>query len=304
MFNPYVRNSLLRTLSFTIKSLGAILLAFNLTAAAQTFAGANTGAIPDGPGSLNCSTATPRNVTFAVTGVAGPPASVTVGFTITNHTYIGDLDIALIAPNATTFTIMSRVGATTATNNPESSNVNGSYTFSDVASGGGIWAAAAGGGNSFVIPPGSYRTQASGPFSPANPGPAFTSLNSAFTGVSAPNGTWTLRFRDCEAVDTGSISAATLTILGPSAAGASLSGRVLTSTGRGISKARITLTGGGLSEPLYTITNPFGYYTLPEVPTGDTYIVTVSTKRYSFAQPSLVVTLNDSVADLDFLALE
>ena len=303
MFNPTGKNSPLQTLNPAIRLLVSIILAFNLTAAAQTFTGANTGAIPDGPSPLNCSTATPRNVTFAVTGASAPAAGISVGFTIVNHTYVGDLDIALIAPDATTFTLMSRVGATTSTNNPESSNLNGTYTFADV-SGGGIWAAAASGGNSFVIPPGSYRTQFGGHFTPVNPGPAHTLLSTAFTGVTNPNGTWTLRFRDCHAADIGTISAASMTVLGPSAAGVSLSGRVITSSGLGIAKARITLTGGGLMDPVSVITNPFGYYSLPDVPAGDTYIVTVSTKRYSFAQPSLVVTVNDSVADLDFQALE
>ncbi|MBC7901618.1 MAG: carboxypeptidase regulatory-like domain-containing protein [Saprospiraceae bacterium] len=279
-----------------------VIISCNSSAPAQTFPGTNTGAIPDGPNPINCTTAAPRNVTFSVSGVASPVASVSAGFTI-NHTWAGDVDVVLIAPDSTTFTLMSRVGATPTVVNAENSDLTGTYAFSDAAAG-GMWAAAAGGGNAFVIPSGSYRTQASGPFTPVNPGSAFTLLNNAFTGVAAPNGTWTLRFRDCEAIITGSVSAATLTFVGASAAGASLSGRVVTSSGRGIGKTRVTLSGGSLMENIDVLTNPFGYYTFPDVPVGETYIVTVLTKRYSFAQPALVVTLNDSIVDLDFYALE
>ena len=74
-----------------------------LTAFGQTtFPGTGTGAIPDN--SATCATVegSPLNVTFTVTGIAGAPSNVSVSFTGT-HTWVGDVNARLIAPNGTTF---------------------------------------------------------------------------------------------------------------------------------------------------------------------------------------------------------
>ena len=77
----------------------------NLTLAAApaaTFNGANVGAIPDAA-TGNCWGAfvpTPRNVTFNVTGVTGPPSNVELSTTFSPiHSWVGDVRATLIAPN-------------------------------------------------------------------------------------------------------------------------------------------------------------------------------------------------------------
>ena len=82
----------------------------------------------------------------------------------------------------------------------------------------------------------------------------------------------------------------------------SLSGRVLTGSGRGIPNTFVTLSGGNLPNPIATRTNSFGYYNFQELQSGQEYTVTVSARRYSFAQPTQMITLNDNVSDLNFVA--
>lgn len=82
---------------------------------------------------------------------------------------------------------------------------------------------------------------------------------------------------------------------------AQVGGRVVDANGYGISKAQVKISGGDLSEPMTVITNPFGYYSF-EVPSGQTYIVRVGSKNYTFSNPTRVINVNDNVSDLDFTA--
>lgn len=88
----------------------------------------------------------------------------------------------------------------------------------------------------------------------------------------------------------------------PTAAGASINGRVVAANGRGISKTYVTLSGGSLPGPVYALTNAFGYYTLENIPSGQTYTLTVSSKRYQFANTTRVINLDDNLTGIDFTA--
>jgi hypothetical protein len=99
-------------------------------------------------------------------------------------------------------------------------------------------------------------------------------------------------------VDAVSLQAPAVT----TAANVTVGGRVLTASGAGISKAAISMD-DGTGNTRTARTNPFGYYTFDEVPAGRTYVISISDKRYQFVNPTRVVTINDSLADLDFTAL-
>lgn len=88
----------------------------------------------------------------------------------------------------------------------------------------------------------------------------------------------------------------------PTAAPASISGRVATADGRGIGGARINVVNTSTGGTVDVITNPFGYYTVGDLRVGDIYVATVSHKRYSFVNSSRTITLNEDVADADFEA--
>jgi hypothetical protein len=89
--------------------------------------------------------------------------------------------------------------------------------------------------------------------------------------------------------------------LAPSAAAVSISGRVLTADGRGIRSTAVVLT-DSLGNSRTAITSSFGYYRFDEVPAGETYVLSVSSKRYQFAPR--VVTVQDEIVNLDFIAQE
>ncbi len=87
--------------------------------------------------------------------------------------------------------------------------------------------------------------------------------------------------------------------LAPTAASVEVSGRVMTQTRRGLNKALVTITDQSGSTRTAT-TNPFGYFRFADVQAGETYIISVSAKRYHFAPQVLNVT--EDLTDLSFMA--
>lgn len=85
------------------------------------------------------------------------------------------------------------------------------------------------------------------------------------------------------------------------AANSAISGRVIAGK-NGLSNVNVTLSGGSLPQPISIKTNSFGNYKFDNLPTGETYILTVSAKKYTFTTPTKIVNLNDEVTDADFAA--
>ena len=151
------------------------------------------------------------NVAFSMSGLtATAPVDVATSMTFSpNHTYVGDLDVALIAPNSTQATIFSRTGATTAGSFGDDSNLAGPYRFFDNNSN-SWWTAAGAVGDTSAMDTRQLRGSSAGG---AGGTGANTQITPTFSGVTNPNGTWILRFRDGGGGDTGSVSAASLTLL-------------------------------------------------------------------------------------------
>jgi hypothetical protein len=87
-------------------------------------------------------------------------------------------------------------------------------------------------------------------------------------------------------------------LLAPTAAPVIISGRVSNGK-RGVHRARVTLTAPG-GEVRSVVTNPFGYYRFEEVRAGETYIINVHSKYYSFN--AQVVTVTEDLTNLNFTA--
>ncbi|HQU85580.1 MAG TPA: sialidase domain-containing protein, partial [Pyrinomonadaceae bacterium] len=85
------------------------------------------------------------------------------------------------------------------------------------------------------------------------------------------------------------------------AANTAISGRVIAGK-NSLSNVAVTLSGGNLSQPLTVKTNSFGNYKFDNLPTGATYVLTVSSKRYTFTPSTKMINLNDEVTDADFAA--
>lgn len=91
-------------------------------------------------------------------------------------------------------------------------------------------------------------------------------------------------------------------IAGPTAANATISGRVLTENGFGIRNVRVMITSNSLTSPRTALTSSLGYFTFDDIEVGQTYIITVMSKRYGFALPSQVISVTDSISDIVFIA--
>ena len=169
------------------------------------------GDIPDAPvgspaGTFSINPALQRNVQFPITGLAtAPPSAITLSMTFAPaHTYIGDLDVRLIAPDGTEGLIFSRVGASDMNPNGDSSNLDGAYQVLDIGGAFNWWTEAAGIGDGSPLDATGYHASTAGG--------GDTSLVGLFSGVTNPNGTWILRVRDGNDGDTGGVSFASLDV--------------------------------------------------------------------------------------------
>lgn len=89
--------------------------------------------------------------------------------------------------------------------------------------------------------------------------------------------------------------------LAPTAASASIGGRVMTASGRGIRNVYLTLTDSNGNNRL-AVSTTFGYYHFKDVAAGETYIISASAKRFTFIQQSQVLNINEDTDGINFIA--
>jgi len=241
--------------------------------------------------------------------------SVIGSMRVTLYDYTGttpdNVDVLLESPNGTKFVIMAAAGGTTPITTPVTLNLtdNAAQVMPD---NGPLMTA-------------DYEPTSWGPvtaFPPPAPAPPYNLPGSLpggtgtqtffgnFGGTNA-NGTWNLWVRDhgaprpAEAPDVvvGQFAGGWgIEFLAPTAAQASISGRVLTADGMGIRNARVVVTGDTLPDARTVTTGSFGYFAIDGLQVGETYVVTVNSQRYTFTVPSRVITLVDNLFDVDFVA--
>jgi hypothetical protein len=98
----------------------------------------------------------------------------------------------------------------------------------------------------------------------------------------------------------GQTTSVAVSVFAPTAAPAILGGRIVNEAGQGIGSVIVELTNAEGSIRLRAYTNAFGYYRFESIPTGETYIVTPSHKRYLFSPASRVYSHQDEFFDLNF----
>ncbi len=87
----------------------------------------------------------------------------------------------------------------------------------------------------------------------------------------------------------------------PNAANVNVGGRVVTAGGNGVSNAVVYFTDSqGVTRTART--GSLGYFRFDDVLAGETYVVVIGHKRYTFAPR--VVTVEDEITELDFVAIE
>lgn len=244
----------------------------------------------------------PSNIT--VSGVLYYTAKVTLRLNAYSHTFPDDVDMMLVAPNGTKFVFNSDTCGTAAITNL-------TLTFDDAASA--------------IIPDSgtcttgsTYRPSNVGtadPFAGPAPAPIYPADSAApagtatfaskFNGIN-PNGTWSLYMVDDADGDAGTIAGGWDLFITPNfttAATSDITGRVVDSTGRGISNTRLSIVDSFTGEIRTVQTNPFGYYRVPELISGNAYIISVEHKRYTFQENTRVLQLTGDL-EIQFIADE
>ncbi len=90
-------------------------------------------------------------------------------------------------------------------------------------------------------------------------------------------------------------------VIGPTAAGVEVTGRVLTSDGRGLRNAQVSIVDSKGVRRIAT-TGSFGYYRFDDIEAGEAYVIVVASKRYRFTPRLLQVF--DNITEVDFVGLE
>jgi serine protease AprX len=90
-----------------------------------------------------------------------------------------------------------------------------------------------------------------------------------------------------------------ISVLAPTAANVSVSGRVLDFYGVGVRGTVVTITDGAGTE-LRTQSNNFGNFTIRDVPAGRSYVLTASHRKFIFDPASVAIAVDDDVAGLEF----
>ena len=277
--------------------------------ALNSFTAAPNIAIPDNAyngtlGSMACSTINTSSLP-ASSFVAD--VQVQIGM---SHTFVGDLTIKLISPSGSILGLVSRPGVVETADNGndvagfgENSNLltANPLTYTDSAT----TSAEQMGKVPIDLATGQTICVDGGTPCSYAPAPATVAGLANFQGFDGQNavGNWQLCIGDSAGADTGTFNNWTLTLatFPTTAANASIRGRAVTPSGQGISNATIILTGGALTGPRYFRTNSFGYYQINDIPVGETYILNIESKRYTFTNPTQLVSLQESVTDLNFI---
>ncbi len=126
-----------------------------------------------------------------------------------------------------------------------------------------------------------------------NPGTLTTTTNVA---PASPTGGSFTTFLICASTNVGTRTSSNGTAI-VTAAAVSVSGRVLTNTNRGLMNAVVYLTDQA-GNTRAARTNPFGYYQFNDIPSGQTVIMSVVSKRYQFAPQ--VLNVSEDIQNFDF----
>lgn len=254
--------------------------------------------LPGGQPTTTSGPASPYPSDIAVSGLSGSKA-MTLNLLGITHTFPGDLDFLLVGPGGQKYIFASDSGGSGPVTNLNISFADSAASQPSTSQ----WVAGtfrpynSGANDPFVAP------APAGPYTNAAPAGTDTFTSVFGTNGANMNGTWSLYIVDAATGDFGTLAGWSLTFTStdfscnvPGSA-VSVSGRVVTTGGRGIAKAFVTMS--GTAGTFVVQTNSFGYFTFPAVPSGSQYSVTPSAKRYTFTPQN--ITPNANVTGLNFV---
>lgn len=267
-----------------------------------------SGALADTPGAVQ----NPYPSQITVSNMTGLVESVRVTLSNFSHRFPDDVDVLLVGPQGQRFVVMGDAGgaASISASNPVTLTLGDAGTSvlpnsSPLVSG--------------FFEPTTWETPVRNfpPTAPAGPyneagnaigdGPGINTFAEVFAGTQ-PNGVWNLYVRDdngaaLPAGGNGMIAGGwAIEILTTTPAPAlTVTGRVFNPAGLGVRNAVVVMTDSQGIRRTAT-TSSFGVYTFENVRPGESFIFSVSSKRYRFAPRILVI--NDNASEVDFVGLE
>jgi len=87
----------------------------------------------------------------------------------------------------------------------------------------------------------------------------------------------------------------------PTAASVTVTGRVISASGRGIRNVLVSLVDVS-GESRTVVTSTLGYFRFTDVPAGQTYTLSAFAKRYTFSRQSQALSIFEDTADVIFIA--
>jgi hypothetical protein len=88
----------------------------------------------------------------------------------------------------------------------------------------------------------------------------------------------------------------------PTAANVSISGHVFYGQGIGIKNVSVIMSGGNLTTPRVAVTNQTGLFLFEDVAAGQSYVLSISSKKFTFTEGVKFFSVFDSMSDLVFQA--
>ncbi|MFL6467801.1 MAG: M36 family metallopeptidase, partial [Pyrinomonadaceae bacterium] len=247
--------------------------------------------LPNGQPATSTGAADPYPSDIAVTGLNGNK-TIKVNLLGLTHTFPGDLDFLLVGPGGQKFIFASDSGDT--------GNVTGlDISFADNGASqpsATQWVAGtfkpvnSGANDAFAAP------APAGPYTNAAPAGTDTFASVFGSSGAAMNGTWSLYSVDDASGDVGTMAGWSITFepddyaCNVAGSNVSVSGRVVNAGGRGIAKTFVVMTDG--VTPRVVLTNSFGYFAFPGVPSAVQYTISPSQKRFTFTPQQITPAAN------------
>lgn len=118
----------------------------------------------------------------------------------------------------------------------------------------------------------------------------------------APNATYTVSGGNIT-VTLPARSGAIISNFAPTAANASVSGKIANEKGAGITGIRVTMTDAS-GNVRAAVSNSFGNYRFENVAVGGTYTIFAQSRRYQIENPTRVLSVSEDVNNADFVVIE
>ncbi len=96
---------------------------------------------------------------------------------------------------------------------------------------------------------------------------------------------------------------ASISLLAPTSSTVTVSGRIISRTGKAV-RDTIVFLADDTGAARRTISDRNGIFRIDDVETGRTYVLTVRNKSFRFEQPTRVITVTDSINEIEFVTVE